>query len=336
MKKIVFSHTPKFGGPRRFQDYLVEQISHYSWQVSGKNNLKNAELAFVNIGTKDFIFLIKCKIYKVPIVLRLDGVNWDHRCNAYSLKAKIYQEARNIIMQSIRRFFASHIIYQSEYIKSMWDFHFGAVNTPYSIIYNGVCPNAFCPSRHYSESKSISLLCVEGSIQNKPHIPILFNSISEKLIKKGLLKEIVLVGKLNYSLKNELKDIEGLKVQGVVNKDQMSKLYQNSSLFLCLELNPPCPNSVLEAMACGLPILGYDTGALKELVGSEAGILLNYDTNPYDFTIPNTDHLVSALAELLMDEKKMFKMSENARIRSINNFNINLTLKKYFKLFNEL
>ena len=218
----------------------------------------------------------------------------------------------------------------------MWDSHFGAVNTSYSIIYNGVCPNTFCPSRNYSEYCLQHIISSCSSIQNKPHIPILFNSISEKLIKKGLLKEIVLVGKLNDSLKNELKDIEGLKIQGLVNKDQMSKLYQNSSLFLCLELNPPCPNSVLEAMACGLPILGYDTGALKELVGSEAGILSNYDTNPYDFTVPNTDHLVSALAELLMDKKKMFKMSENARIRSTKNFNINLTLKKYFKLFNEL
>ena len=64
MKKIVFSHTPKFGGPRRFQDYLVEQLSHYSWQPSGKNDLKNSELAFVNIGTKDFIFLLNVKFIK--------------------------------------------------------------------------------------------------------------------------------------------------------------------------------------------------------------------------------------------------------------------------------
>ena len=39
--------------------------------------------------------------------------------------------------------------------------------------------------------------------------------------------------------------------------------------------NKPCPNSVIEALASGVPVVGYNSGSLKELVGN-AGIILPY------------------------------------------------------------
>jgi len=38
-----------------------------------------------------------------------------------------------------------------------------------------------------------------------------------------------------------------------------------------------CPNHVLEAMACGLPVLYKDSGATKELVGDWAGLAVTED-----------------------------------------------------------
>jgi glycosyltransferase involved in cell wall biosynthesis len=61
----------------------------------------------------------------------------------------------------------------------------------------------------------------------------------------------------------------------------------------CAEVNPPCPNSVIEAMACGLPVIGFDSGALKELVSDDAGCIVPYGANPWKLETPD----ISALAE---------------------------------------
>ena len=55
---------------------------------------------------------------------------------------------------------------------------------------------------------------------------------------------------------------------GVVPGDKIPYYNRSAHMYFSAELNPPCPNSVIEALACGLPVVGYDTGSLQELVGS--------------------------------------------------------------------
>ena len=39
-----------------------------------------------------------------------------------------------------------------------------------------------------------------------------------------------------------------------------------------LKYKDPCPNSVIEAMSCGLPILYSNSGGLPELVNNRCGV----------------------------------------------------------------
>ena len=41
------------------------------------------------------------------------------------------------------------------------------------------------------------------------------------------------------------------------------------------------PNSVIEALACGLPVVSFDTGALPELVTPGAGRVVAYGGDPW-------------------------------------------------------
>jgi glycosyltransferase involved in cell wall biosynthesis len=50
---------------------------------------------------------------------------------------------------------------------------------------------------------------------------------------------------------------------------------RSGDIFLNLSENDPCPNIVLEAMACGLPVLYAPSGGTPELVGDAAGLPLN-------------------------------------------------------------
>ena len=49
-------------------------------------------------------------------------------------------------------------------------------------------------------------------------------------------------------------------------------LLRRAHLLLHTKVNDPCPTAVIEAMACGLPVVYPASGGTVELVGDEAGI----------------------------------------------------------------
>ena len=47
---------------------------------------------------------------------------------------------------------------------------------------------------------------------------------------------------------------------------------RRAHLLLHTKVKDPCPSTVVEAMACGLPVVYPASGGTVELVGDEAGI----------------------------------------------------------------
>ena len=78
-----------------------------------------------------------------------------------------------------------------------------------------------------------------------------------------------------------------------VPREQIPWLMRSSHLLFSAEVNPPCPNSVIEALACGLPVIGFDTGSLAEIVQGDAGRLVPYGGNPWKLQKPD----IPALAD---------------------------------------
>jgi glycosyltransferase involved in cell wall biosynthesis len=95
------------------------------------------------------------------------------------------------------------------------------------------------------------------------------------------------------------------------------------------EVNPPCPNSVIEAMACGLPILGFDTGSLSELVQGDAGRLAAHGANPWRLERPDIPSLADA-AEDVLRENDRFRKSARERAESV--FGLDTMTDEYLKV----
>ena len=65
-------------------------------------------------------------------------------------------------------------------------------------------------------------------------------------------------------------------------------------------------------MACGLPVVAYDTGALSELVNADAGRVTLYGGDAWKLEPPDVDGLVAASREIL-NEQTRFRAGARAR-----------------------
>lgn len=79
-------------------------------------------------------------------------------------------------------------------------------------------------------------------------------------------------------LRGEVKANPGLKVdlRGAMSQEAIKKLYATEpfTCFISLSTTEGIPVSMMEALACGIPVVTTDVGGCGELVGSENGVLL--------------------------------------------------------------
>jgi glycosyltransferase involved in cell wall biosynthesis len=113
-------------------------------------------------------------------------------------------------------------------------------------------------------------------------------------------------GTVDARTRQELVQQSRVPVQflGVVPREQIPDIIRSSHLLFSAEFNPPCPNSVIEALACGLPVIGFDTGSLRELVQSDAGRLVPYGGDPWKLQPPDVPALAEAAREILSDQER--------------------------------
>lgn len=132
-------------------------------------------------------------------------------------------------------------------------------------------------------------------------------------------------------IKNYLKD-ENFKVLGdnpglsKPAKNLRSLIYElnKSYIFLNTSLNSPIPMSLLEAMACGRPVVSTSTCMIPEYVKHEYNGLLG--ETPYE--------LASHIKRLREDKEFALYLGRNARKTIVDNYNINKFINKWNKIFN--
>jgi glycosyltransferase involved in cell wall biosynthesis len=129
-----------------------------------------------------------------------------------------------------------------------------------------------------------------------------------------------------------LKSKVPVKFLGTIPREQIPTLARSSHLMYCAEVNPPCPNSVIEALACGLPVIGFDSGSLKELVTDEAGRVVPYGGNPWKLETPDISALALS-AEEVLTKQDQFRAA--ARKRAESAFGLDQMVDAYLKVLLE-
>lgn len=294
---------------------------------------EKSDAVLVLAGTRNLLPLRKTHQRGQRIVQRLDGINWVQRVRWAGVKYTVRAEYGNAILSFIRARFADRVIYQSQFIRKWWEDKYGVAKAPASVIINGVDLQTYTPNgEHDRPTNHFQLLLLEGSLAGGLNSGLFYAvSLAEKLSAKFPM-EVVVAGKVDDVTQRKLQSKVPVKFLGTIPREKIPHLIRSSHLMYSAEVNPPCPNAVIEALACGLPVVGFDSGSLKELVTGDAGRIVPYGGNPWKLETPD----ISALAESAQDVlTKQDQFRAAARMRAESAFGLDQMVDAYLKVLLE-
>lgn len=330
---IGFSHAaPHIGGPGSFQSRLTSALQNRGYRVVYPKSHVAPDIILVVGGTAKLLWLWLCKFRGARIVHRLDGMNWRHRVLPTRPVYRALSELRNWLTVLVRNYLADHIVYQSEFVRYWWDQrHAQAPCLAESVIYNGVDLSLFAPVQQRDNGcDRLALLCVEGNVHDDPITLKILTTISERLFDDGSISTTLVCGNVPQASQAQLARVKGIRLLGCVPREKIHEVFSRSAVFLVLEINPPCPNSVIEALASGVPVVGFDTGSLRELVPPECGLLVPYGGNPWRLEQPDILALEQAVRQVLARREEY---SRAARSFAEQKFGIDNMVDSYLAVF---
>ena len=293
---------------------------------------EKADVILVLAGTRHLLSLWRARRRGIRIVQRLDGINWIHRVRWAGLRYTLRAIYGNANLSFIRRRLANHVIYQSQFIKGWWEDWYRPARVPSSVIINGVDLNRYTPEGlHERPSGHYRLLIVEGSLAGGQNYGI-FNAVSlANALSRKFKTELMIVGRVDRRTKNKLKYQNAFRIQfmDTVAREHIPWLMRSSHALFSAEVNPPCPNSVIEALACGLPVIGFDTGSLSEIVRGDAGRVVPYGADEWKLQKPDIAALTGAAAEVF-DDQSRFRTLARARAEAV--FDVEKMVDEYLKV----
>ncbi|MBV6652535.1 MAG: glycosyltransferase family 4 protein, partial [Mameliella sp.] len=237
---IGFPHPPGHGGPGSFQSRLEREIRKLNWGFVYAGAKKKPDVIIIVGGTKRLLWLWRMKRADIPVIYRLDGINWLHRKKKVGVKSYVLGEVRNFLNKCIHAFFADHVVYQSQFVKTWWEKEGWKKHRNSTIIYNGVDLSEFQPKE--AKAKPDCLLCLEGNIDYSPYAVDLVNELAEKL--QGQL-QVLVHGNFEYR-ESRRRLSSRVDYCGKIDRKDLPQAYKNA-IYLSLDVNAACPNTVVEA-----------------------------------------------------------------------------------------
>jgi glycosyltransferase involved in cell wall biosynthesis len=116
--------------------------------------------------------------------------------------------------------------------------------------------------------------------------------------------------------------------EDITNDRMLSFVYSAADLFVLPSLADNLPNTVLESIACGTPVVGFDVGGVPEMVRpGVTGLLANAG---------DAGDLKDAMSRLLQDPSKHAELAANCRRIALAEYDSAIQAKRYISIYEEL
>ena len=249
--------APPYGGGNQFMLYLLKSLRKKGYKVKINSFKKD-----INLFIADYCWFPRRyekllenhkKKYNSKLIHRLDGILSQYRNDGKNMDEfaiSINKMANATIIQS--NYTANQFSEKGFDIKNIKIIN----NSPDEMIFNKTHNKIF-------DKKNIKIISASWSTNKKKGMDD-YKWLDDNL---KLKVNYSFIGRLDFIPKS-IKLIEPLNQKALANK------LKDSDIFLFAAINESCPNILIEAIACGLPIIYKNSGGSKELV-KEFGLPYN-------------------------------------------------------------
>ena len=192
---------------------------------------------------------------------------------------------------------------------------------PSTVIRNGIDLDVFKPSKPMPVQAQLPLAVAAASrwTDRKGLRELL--AVADKLRGKCDL----MVAGLTRAQAEEAKKHGIMSLWHILKPEQMARLYSNADLFISASTGDNLPTTLMESMACGTPVVAFNTGGTAELVGTDCGELCEPG---------NVEALASAVMHVAERGRRAYFYA--CRRRAQRDFNERAAMREYLSLFNSL
>jgi glycosyltransferase involved in cell wall biosynthesis len=257
----------------------------------------------------------------VPVVVNQSGVAYPGWAGADT--ERINDQFRRALLA------ADHVLYQSEFCKRSADEWLGTPRGTWEVLYNAVDVEHFAPEGTPPPDEPVLLL--GGDQTQEYRLEVALRTLAQlpeaRLIVTGRLVSDPqpLLGALGIGSRVEF--------AGRYPQSEAPALFRRAHLLLHTKVMDPCPTAVIEAMACGLPVVYAASGGTVELVGDEAGIGAPHPQTWERDEPPQPEALADAVRKVLADRERY---ADAARRRAVERFALGPWLDRHEELFRDV
>ena len=116
-------------------------------------------------------------------------------------------------------------------------------------------------------------------------------------------------------------------------QSEAPSIYSAAHVLLHTKFNDPCPTVPIEAMSCGVPVVGTLSGGMPELVSNAAGILVPIRQSWTEDLAGDPSALADAIERIM---EKHASMARAAREHTVRTFDVRHWLARHAAVFQNL
>ncbi len=150
------------------------------------------------------------------------------------------------------------------------------------------------------------------------------------------MRSCIVTGRLVSPIEPLLDELglrECVHLVGGYDQRDAPAVFRRAHLLLHTKVQDPCPTLVVEAMACGLPVVHPASGGTTELVGDVGGIGVPHPMSWEHDEPPAPEALADAVVRVLDD---LPRYSAAARERAVERFSLEPWLDRHAEIFERL
>jgi len=290
-------------------------------------------LYLLSAGAPDFDLVARAKGKGVKVVVNQNGVYYP------AVRPEDWESANEPIKRMLG--LADYVLYQSKFAKKIAAKVVGEPFCPSAILYNAVDTRRFTPETR-TEGEGYVRLISTGFVHTHSRLHRMERLFEALAILASMRSDwhFQFTGVFEPDYVHTAGDViarlgleEHVEFADPYDSADAPEVYGRGDVYLHYAPMDCCPNSVLEAMASGVPVVYAALGGTPELVGKKAGIGVPAATSLKEATFCDPQQYAKAVS-ILMDRHA--QAGKAARQRAVERFDLRKWVDCHRTLFQNL